>query len=98
MKAVDIVGLHAHMDVDGVEEELRTILSRRPLITAALGGAEAELGDRAAIWMSEAGTYMDKARTDATSPDSRGRMIDTIRKDNSEAMHRLMRAQTRSRD
>ena len=97
-KAVDIVGLHAHMAIDGLEEELRTILSRRPLITAALGGAEAELGDRAAIWMSEAGTYMDKARTDATSPDSRGRMIDTIRKDNSEAMHRLMRAQTRSRD
>ena len=97
-KAVDIVGLHAHMSVDGLEEELRALLSRRPLIMAALGGAEAETGDRAAIWMSEAGTYMDKARMNATSPDSRGRMIDTIRKDNSEAMHRLMRAQTRSRD
>ncbi|MGB3455075.1 MAG: DNA primase [Litorimonas sp.] len=97
-KAVDIAGLHAHMSVDGLEEELRTLLSRRALITAALGGSEAETGDRAAIWMSEAGTFLDNARNDATSPDSRSRMADTIRKDNAEAMHRLMRAQSRSRD
>jgi hypothetical protein len=97
-KAVDIAGLHAHMSVDGLEEELRTLLSRRALITAALGGSEAETGDRAAIWMSEAGTFLDTARNDASSPDSRSRMADTIRKDNAEAMHRLMRAQSRSRD
>ncbi|MGB6230648.1 MAG: DNA primase [Litorimonas sp.] len=97
-KAVDIAGLHAHMSVDGLEGELRTILSRRSLITAALGGADAEKGDRAANWMAIAGTYMDNARTDAGSPDARSRMADTIRKDNAEAMHRLMRAQTRDRD
>lgn len=97
-KAVDIASLHAHMSVDGLEEEQRTILSRRLLITAALGGADAETGDRAAIWMSEAGTFMENARTDADSPDARLRMADTIRKDNAEAMHRLMRAQTRDRD
>jgi hypothetical protein len=68
------------------------------LITAALGGADAENGDRAAIWMEEAGTFMDNARTDAGSPDARSRMAETIRKDNAEAMHRLMRAQTRARD
>lgn len=97
-KAVDITGLHAHMSEDGLEEELRTILSRRSLITAALGGADAENGDRAAIWIEEAGTYMDHARTDAGSPDARSRMAETIRKDNAEAMHRLMRAQTRTRE
>ena len=97
-KAVEITGLHAHMSKDGLEEELRTILSRRTLITAALGGANAENGDRAAIWMSEAGTFMDNARTDAGSTDARSRMAETIRKDNAEAMHRLMRAQTRARE
>ena len=97
-KAVEITGLHAHMSEDGLEEELRTILSRRTLITAALGGANAENGDRAAIWMSEAGTFMDNARTDAGSTDARSRMAETIRKDNAEAMHRLMRAQTRARE
>ncbi|MEM7730697.1 MAG: DNA primase [Pseudomonadota bacterium] len=97
-KAVDIAGLHAHMSEDGLEEELRTILSRRALITAALGGAEAETGDRAAIWMSEAGTFLDNARDDATSPDARVRMAEAVRKDNAEAMHRLMRAQARTRD
>lgn len=97
-KAVDIAGLHAHMSEDGLEEELRAILSRRTLITAALGGADADKGDRAANWMTIAGTYMDNARTDAGSPDARSRMAETIRKDNAEAMHRLMRAQSRARD
>lgn len=97
-KAVDITGLHAHMSEDGLEEELRAILSRRLLIMAALGGAEAEKGDRAANWMAIAGTYMDNARTDAAPPDARSRMAETIRKDNAEAMHRLMRAQSRARD
>jgi hypothetical protein len=86
------------MSVDGLEGELRTILSRRLLITAALGGADAENGDRAANWMTIAGTYMDNARTDAASPDARSRLADVIRGDNAEAMHRLMRAQTRDRE
>jgi DNA primase len=97
-KAVDITGLHAHMLGDGLEEELRAILSRRSLITAALGGVDAENGDRAAIWIEEAATFLDNARTDAGSPDARSRMAETIRKDNAEAMHRLMRAQTRARE
>lgn len=97
-KAVDIPGLHAHISGDGLEKDLRTLLSRRTLITAALGGSDAETGDRAAIWMSEAGTYMDSAQDDATSPDARARMAETIRKDNAEAMHRLMRAHSRTRE
>ncbi len=97
-KAVDIVGLHAHMQNRGLEGELKHALSRRTLIVAALGGREAETGDRAAIWMEEADTFTDQTRNDADSPQDRSRMADTIRENNSEAMHRLMRARSRARD
>ena len=102
-KAVDITGLHAHMRNRGLEGELNALLSGRSLITAALGGSDADTGDRAAIWMEEADTYTDNARHDAGSPHDqprpeRSRLADTIRDDNAEAMHRLMRARARSRD
>ena len=96
-KAVDITGLHAHMRQRGLEGELGSILSRRGLITVALGGNDADTGDRAAIWTAEADTFTDHA-THAGSQSERSRMADTIRNDNAEAMHRLMRAQTRSRE
>ena len=96
-KAVDITGLHAHMRSRGLEGELKGILSRQALIRAALGGSEADTGDRADIWLAEAGTYTDQAQDDA-GPQERSRMADTIRNENTEAMHRLMRAHTRSRD
>ena len=96
-KAIEVAGLHAHMREQGLEEALGSVLSRRSLIAAALGGADADLSDRAALWSDEAGTYMDTAQTQA--PDAqRSRMTESIRQNNSEAMHRLMRAQTRSRD
>ena len=96
-KAVDITGLHAHMRERGMEGELKGILSRRALIVAALGGSEADTGDRAAIWLEEADTFTDQAQDDA-GPRERSRMADSIRNENTEAMHRLMRAHTRSRD
>lgn len=97
-KAVEITGLHAHIAKDGLEEALQTIQSRRTLITAALGGSEADLGDRAAIWLEEADTYTEQARHDARYSSERSRIAETIRQDNADAMHRLMRARTRSRD
>ena len=96
-KAVDITGLHAHMHERGLEGELKSLLSRQALIRAALGGSEADTGDRADIWLAEADTYTDQAQDDA-GPQERSRMADTIRNENTEAMHRLMRAYTRSRD
>ena len=96
-KAVEVMGLHAHMRQRGLEGELKRLLSRSALIRAALGGSDADTGERAAIWMEEADTYTDTARNDV-SPQERSRMADTIRDDNAEAMHRLMRARTRSRD
>lgn len=97
-KAVEITGLHAHMSKDGLEEVLRAILSRRLLITAALGGSDEDTGDRAAIWLQEADTFTEQARDELRTPSERSRMAETIRQNNAEAMHRLMRARSRSRD
>ncbi len=96
-KAIEVAGLHTHMQREGLEEALRTLLSRRSLITAALGGADADMSDRAALWSDEAATYLEQARESASDA-QRSRMTESIRKNNSEAMHRLMRAHQRTRD
>ncbi len=91
-KAVEKSGLLAHIGLQGLEDTLNRLRRDRKLILAAMGGQDATLETRLALWKAEAdaltGTYQDERARD----DTRSRLADSIREDNAEGLNRLMRA------
>ncbi len=92
IKEVEKQGLHAHIDTQGLVEDYRVFAKKRLLIKAAMGGADAELADRAAIWNAEADALMGNGHVETVTDNTRSRMAETIRADNTDVLKRLMRA------
>jgi hypothetical protein len=59
---------------------------------AAMGGSDALLDDKLALWIAEANALLGIDQDMRAREDTRSRLADTIREDNAEALQRLMRA------
>ena len=91
-KAVDKQSLHAHIEAEGLSSPMRKVLAGKSTLRTLLGGAEADLVKRAALWKELADTHEGHNQTDAAKTDELNRMAEALRSGNSEAMKRLMRA------
>ena len=89
--SVDKRALHAHIEQDGLSGLLNTFRRERSLTIAAMGGMDAELKHRAKLWLAEARALEGRKRRPMARQETRGRMADTIRSDNTDALQRLMR-------
>jgi len=96
--SVEKQAIHAHIRDEGLETDLRALLRDQRLTIAALGGRDADLKTRMALWYAEADALMGKYQDDATRKETRSRMADTIRDNNTDALKRLMRASRETRD
>ena len=97
-KAVEKTHLLAHIEAEGLEQDYRVLSRQRLLIRAGMGGADASLDTRAALWNAQADTLLGQNQTDADLNDTRARLVETISGDNSDGMHRAMRASKEARD
>jgi len=97
-KAVEKTHLFAHIQSTGMEQAYRTLSRQRLLIRAGMGGADATLDTRSALWNAQADTLIGTHQSDADSSDTRARMVDAITGDNSDGLHRAMRASKEGRD
>jgi hypothetical protein len=97
-KAVEKTHLLAHIEAEGLEQDYRVLSRQRLLIRAGMGGADASLDERAALWNAQADTLLGQNQTDADLNDNRARLVETISGDNSDGMHRAMRASKEARD
>ena len=97
-KAVEKTHLHAHIEGQGLEQDYRVLSRQRLLIRAGMGGTDASLDERAALWNAQADTLLGQNQTDADLNDTRARLVETISGDNSDGMHRAMRASKEARD
>lgn len=96
--SVDKRALHAHIEADGLSKTLNTFKRERNLTVAALGGKEADLKERVKLWLMEA-RALDGSESDIQlKKETRGRMADTIRSENTDALHRLMRTNRAERE
>ncbi len=91
-KAVEKSSLNAHIEAEGLKNLHREFARDRLLIKAAMGGADADLDTRTALWQDEAAALTGQAQTDDDSDEARSLMADAIRSDNSDALMRRMRA------
>ena len=91
-KAVEISSLNAHIDAEGLNSLSRDFARDRLLIKAAMGGADADLDTRTALWQDEAAALTGQVETDADNGEARSLMADAIRNDNTDALKRRMRA------
>ena len=97
-KSVEKSSLNAHIANQGMEL-LKSGFSRdRLLITAAMGGIDAELETRTAIWIKEASTLSGFNQSDAGGSETINLMAEAIRNDNTVALKRRMRASKGERD
>jgi DNA primase len=97
-KAVEKTHLLAHIEAEGLEQDYRVLSRQRLLIRAGMGGADASLDERAALWNAQAATLLGQNQPDADLNDTRARLVETISGDNSDGMHRAMRASKEARD
>ena len=97
-KAVEKSGLNAHIAAEGMESLHQSFMRERLLIKAAMGGADADLETRVALWQTEANALFGQNQTDDEDEESRSLMADAIRADNKDAMRRRMRAVKSSRE
>ncbi len=89
--------LFAHIEEQGLGSILRSFERDRDLTIAAMGGKEADIKARRKIWLDEARTLEAKSqigRDAQTQNETRGRMAESIRSEQRDAMRRLMRAKT----
>lgn len=91
-KAVEKSAMLAHIESKGLVHILRELRRDRRLTLAAMGGADATLDTRMALWRSEADALSGITQSDSAREDTRSRMADTIREDNADGLQRLMRA------
>ena len=97
-KAVEKTHLLAHIEGEGLEQDYRVLSRQRLLIRAGMGGTDASLDERAALWNAQADTLLGQHQPDADLNDTRARLVETISGDNSDGMHRAMRASKEARD
>ena len=81
-----------------MERDYRVLSRQRLLIRAGMGGTDASLDERAALWNAQADTLLGQNQPDADLNDTRARLVETISGDNSDGMHRAMRASKEARD
>jgi DNA primase len=96
--SVDKQALRAHIEADGLAKTLNTFKRERNLTIAALGGKDANLKDRIKLWVIEARALDDSDSEIQLRKETRGRMADTIRSENTDGLHRLMRTNRAERD
>ncbi|NNC38737.1 MAG: DNA primase [Hyphomonadaceae bacterium] len=96
--SVDKRALHAHIEADGLSKALNTFKRERNLTIAALGGKDADLKKRVKLWLMEARALDGSDSEIQLKKETRGRMADTIRSENTDALHRLMRTNRAERD
>jgi len=97
-KAVEKPALNAHIAAEGLESLHRDFARDRLLIRAAMGGTDADLVIRTALWQDEAAALTGHHQTDDGSEDARSLMAEAIRNDNSDALKRRMRASRQARE
>lgn len=97
-KAIEKTHLFAHIQSTGMEQAYRILSRQRLLIRAGMGGTDATLDTRSALWNAQADTLIGTHQSDADSSDTRARMVDAITGDNSDGLHRAMRASKEVRD
>jgi DNA primase len=97
-KAVEKTHLITHIQEQGLEQDYRVLSRQRLLIRAGMGGTDASLDERAALWNAQADTLLGQSQNDADLNDTRARLVETISGDNSDGMHRAMRASKEARD
>ena len=97
-KAVEKSALNAHIASEGLETLHREFARDRLLIRAAMGGSDAELDIRTALWMNEADALTGQDQASDGSDEARSLMADAIRSDNSDALKRRMRASRGDRE
>jgi len=95
--AVDKRGLHAHIEKQGRKHFLNKFLADRILCIAAMGGSDATLDDRQAIWMKEAAAFSGPVQDERIRSDTTSRMVNSIQENNTETLRRLMRAAKETR-
>lgn len=91
-KAVEKSALNAHIASEGLETLHREYVHDRLLIRAAMGGTDAELDTRTALWMTVAEALNGQDQASDGSDETKSLMADAIRNDNSDALKRRMRA------
>lgn len=96
--SVDKLALHAHIEEDGLSDHLKAFQRERSLTIAALGGTDANLKQRVKLWLAEAGALEGAESDTQLRQETRGRMADTIRSENTDALKRLMRTNRAERD
>jgi DNA primase len=97
-KAVEKSTLNAHIASEGLETLHREFARDRLLIRAAMGGTDAQLDTRTALWMKEADALSGQDQASDGSDEARSLMADAIRSDNSDALKRRMRASRGDRE
>ena len=97
-KAVEKTHLLTHIQEQGLEQDYRVLSRQRLLIRAGMGGTDATLDERAALWNAQADTLLGQNPHEADLNDTRARLVETISGDNSDGMHRAMRASKEARD
>jgi len=95
---IEKAALKSHIARDGLENSLRDFSRDRLLIKAAMGGSDAELDKRVALWQDEADALTGQIQETFDGDDTQSRMAESIRTDNSDALKRLMRASREARD
>lgn len=89
--AVDKRALIAHIEGEGLAAAIKPFKRERNLAIAAMGGVDADIGRRQKIWLAEAGKLMDR-ESGTAKDETRGRLVDTIRSEKTDALQRLSRA------
>jgi DNA primase len=97
-KVVEKSALNSHISSEGLETLHREFARDRLLIRAAMGGSDAELDIRTALWMNEADALTGQDQSSDGSDEARSLMADAIRTDNSDALKRRMRASRGDRE
>ncbi|HFB54861.1 MAG TPA: DNA primase [Hellea balneolensis] len=96
--AVDKRALHAHIEQDELAQSLKSFKRERGLIMAAMGGVDADLKTRTTLWLAEARAMQGHEGASDVRQETRGRMADSVRSDNSDGLNRLLRLTKTERD
>ena len=94
---VDKRSLHAHIENEGLEHLLKELRRDRRLTAAAMGGSDADLDTRKALWLAEAAALTGQNQDQMARDDTRSRLAESIREDNADGLHRLMRVSRETR-
>ena len=95
--AVDKSRVRAHMAAEGLGHHMDSLAPKRRDTVASLGGEDADIQTRTALWKALLESFTG-TQAHASSAETRSRMAETIRDENTDGLHRLMRARRISPD